>query len=197
MTATEVNERKIQASNRLRPILVRLEQEDLNKTILRSLSLLSEIGALQPFPYEQIQQIWQTQMGSEMPLGTLQQLLPDPLSQIRIVFSGPMARMQKLQDIQNSDLLFQKTMQASQVDQSVLDRINVDQLIAMDAEIYGVSPKVINPEEIVQSIRQSRAEQQAAQAEAEQKQAQVASETTVIDNILKLKEAGIDVDSGL
>lgn len=187
MTATEVNERKIQAANRLRPILVRLEYEDLNKTVMRSFSLLSEIGIMPPFPYAEIEQQMQ------MPEGMLQQLLPDPISQIRIRFSGQMAKMQRLQDIQNAEMLFQKTMQASQVDQSVLDRINLDQLIVMDAEIYDVNPRAINSEETVQQIREQRAQQQAAQAAQQEEQAQIQKEAAAIENIIKMKEAGIDV----
>jgi hypothetical protein len=172
MTATEVNERKIQANNRLRPILVRLEHEDLNKTIVRAFSLLSEIGVIPPFPYEDLQ----------LP----PELLPDPLGQIRIGFCGQMARMQRLQDIQNNDMLFQKTLQASQVDQSVLDRIKLDQLIMLDAEIYGVNPQIVTSDEEVQQIREQRAEQQ-------QEQARMQQETAAIDNMIKLKEAGVEI----
>jgi hypothetical protein len=187
MTATEVNERKIQASNRLRPILVRLEHEDLNNLVLRSLSLLQEIGMLPSFPYAEIEE----QLG--MQEGELQQLLPDPLNQIRIVFSGPMARMQRLQDVQNSELLFQKTLQASQVDPSVLDKINLENIISMDAEIYGVDPKIINPDEVVQQIRAQRAEQEQQQAEEQARMADSQRQTILIDNMVKMKEAGIDV----
>jgi hypothetical protein len=172
MTATEVNERKIQANNRLRPILVRLEHEDLNKTIIRSFSLLGEIGLIPPFPYEEMQ----------LP----PELLPEPLSQIRVAFSGQMARMQRLQDIQNSDMLFQKTMQASQVDPSVLDRINLDQIIKQDAEIYNVDPSILASDEEVQRIREQRAQQQ-------QEQARMQEETQAVDNMIKLKEAGVEV----
>jgi hypothetical protein len=187
MTATEVNERKIQAANRLRPILVRLEHEDLNKTIRRSISLLSETGQIPLFPYEEIGKQLQ------MPEGMLQQLMPDPVSQIKIRFSGQMAKMQRLQDIQNSEMLLQKTLQAAQIDQTVLDRINLDELIVTDAEIYDVNPRVINPEEVVRQIREQRSQQQAAQAEQQEAQAQVQNEALAIENILKAKEAGIDV----
>jgi hypothetical protein len=172
MTATEVNERKIQASNRLRPMLIRLEQEDLNKTVVRTLSLLSQTGIIPPFPYEELQ----------LP----PELLPDPFTQIRFRFSGQMARMQRLQEIQNSDMLFNKALQAAQVDNSVLDRINLDQLIVQDAEIYDVNPAVINSEETVQQIRQQRAEQQ-----QEQMQTQILSST--MDNMIKAKEAGFEI----
>ncbi len=171
MTATEVNERKIQASNRLRPVLVRLEKEDLNRTVIRSLELLNQVGKIPPFPYDELK--------------ISPEELPNPLSQLGVCFSGQMARMQRMQEIQSSDLLFQKTLQAAQVDQSVLDRVNLDALISMDAEIYGVSPKVLNSDKSVQQIREERAKQQQAQQQVQQ-------ESATLDNIIKLKDAGIN-----
>lgn len=170
MTATEVNERKIQANNRIRPLLVRLEAEDLNNTVRRSLSLLEQQGKLPQFPYEKLQ------ISPEQ--------LPNPLEILSVQFSGQMARMQKLQEIVNSDALFQKVLQAAQVDQSVLDRINLDAFIVEDAKIYGISPSLLNDEQTVQSIRESRAQSEQAQAAAQQ-------ESMAVDNLVKLKEAGI------
>lgn len=161
MTATEVNERKIQASNRIRPVLTRLEHEDLNKTILRTISLLMDIGVISPFPFEA--------------LGIPANLLPNPSQQISITFSGQMAKMQKMQDVQNNDLLFNKLMAAVQVDPSVLDRFNMEALIMQDAEIFGISPKIINPDEVVQQIRLAKQEQAIEAAKQQQKQQQQAS----------------------
>jgi hypothetical protein len=174
MTATEVNERKIQASNRLRPLLVRLEHEDLNNTMRRTLSLMQQIGDIPPFPYEK------ANISPEQ--------LPDPPANLRVHFSGQMSRMQKLQEIVNSDLLFQKALQLAQVDQSVLDRINLENLLTEDAKIYGVAPSVVNGDEQVQQIRDAR-------AEAAQQQQQAQTEAAQLDNLIKLKEAGIGVGS--
>lgn len=170
MTATEVNERKIQAFSRIRPLLVMLENEDLNKTVLRTLKLLEQIGQLPMFPYESLK--------------IDPQQLPDPISMLRVVFSGQMAKMQRTQEIVNSDLLVQKTIQCAQTDPSVLDRVNLDQLIALDAEIYGVNPSIINSDEAVQQIREARAQQQQAEQQAQ-------TEAVMLDNLVKLKEAGI------
>jgi hypothetical protein len=174
MTATEVNERKIQANNRVRPMLVRLEHEDLNKTVRRTLTLLEQKGKIPPFPYEKLQ--------------ISPEDLPDPLNSLQIKFSGQMARMQRLQDIVNSDLLFQKVLQAAQVDQSVLDRINLDTLIVEDSKIYSVYPGIVNSDEDVQNIRQQR-------AQASEQQQQMQNESATIDNLIKLKEVGIEPGS--
>jgi hypothetical protein len=174
MTATEINERRIQANNRVRPLLVRLEHEDLNKTVRRTLSLLEQKGKLPPFPYEKLQ--------------ISPEEMPNPLDSLQVHFSGQMARMQKLQDIVNSDALFQKILQAAQVDPSVLDRMNLDALIVEEAKIYGISPAIMNKEEQVQSIRQQR-------AQVEEQRLQMQNESATIDNLVKLKEIGIDPGS--
>lgn len=170
MTATEVNERKIQASNRIRPLIVRLETEDLNKTVMRSLKLLEQLGQLPPFPYDELE------ISPEQ--------LPDPIGMLRITFSGQMAKMQRLQDIVNLDSIFQKAIQLAQVDPSVFDRINMDQILAHEANIYDVPKNVLNSDEVVAQIRQQRQEQAEAQQQAE-------SEAAMLDNFVKLKEAGI------
>lgn len=169
-TATEVKVREIQAQNTIRPLLVRLEHEDLNKTVLRTLNLLEQTGRLPQFPYNE--------------LGISPEQLPDPIQMLRVSFSGQLAKMQKLQDILNNDLLIEKTLQIGQLYPPVFDRVNLDQLIAQDAMIYGVSPAVINSDEVVQQIREARAQQQQAQQQAE-------AEAAALDNFVKLKEAGI------
>lgn len=170
MTATEVNERKLQASNRIRPLLVLLESEDLYLTVLRSLKLLEQLGKLPPFPYEEMQ--------------LTPEQLPDPIEGLEVTFSGQLSKMQKLQDIVNSDMLVQKSLQVAQVDPTVLDRVNLDELIARDAEIYGVDKKVINSDEVVQEIRAERARQEEAQQQAQ-------SEAATVDNFIKLQQSGV------
>ncbi len=173
MTATEVNERKIQANNRIRPLLVRLEAEDLNNTVRRTLALLQQQGELPPFPYEE--------------LDIMPEELPNPLEQLNVQFSGQMAKMQRLQEIVNNDAILQKTIQVAQIDPSVLDRINLDSLIVEDAKIYGTNPTVMNDEKTVQDIRESR-------AQAQQEKEQTEQEAIALDNLVKIKEAGIATD---
>ncbi len=174
MTATEVTERKIQASNRMRPILVRLEYEDLNNTIRKTFSLLAALGKMPQFPYEE----------SKIPA----ELLPDPTSMIRISFSGQISRMQKLQDVQNNDIIFNKALNLAQVDPKVMAWINFDSIIRKDAEILGVSTEVIESEENVIKIRE-------AQREAEEAQSAMNQATQQLDAQIKMKEAGLDEET--
>jgi hypothetical protein len=115
-TATEVNERKIQASNRVRPLLVRLEHEDLNKMGERF--RWNKREGCRNFPMKKRNS------------GRIAQSI-----RLRVHFSGQMAKMQRLQEIVNSDLLFQKAMQLAQVDQSILDRMNLENLLMEDAKM--------------------------------------------------------------
>lgn len=164
MTATEINEREIEKNNRIRPLIVRLETEDLNNTILLTLKLLEQTGKLPPFPYDSVE--------------IMPEQLPDPIMMLRVTFGGQMAKMQRLQEVQDNDAITQKALAVAQQDPSVLDRVNLDRLVAKAAEIYGITDGVINSDEVVQKIREERAKQQ--QAEQEQQQRAV-----VLDAFLK------------
>ena len=170
MTATEINERRIEKNNRVRPLIVRLEEEDLNHTILRTLKLMEQTGQLPPFPYDD--------------LGIHPDQLPDPIMQLKVCFGGQMAKMQRLQEIQDNDVLTQKALAIAQQDPTVLDRINLDRLVEQAAEIYGITDGVINSDEVVQQIREQRAKQQ-------REEAQVQQQSLAVENFIKLKEAGI------
>lgn len=176
MTATEVNERKIQASNRLRPMLIRLETEDLSKTVRRTLYLLQQQGQLPPFPYEAL----------EIPPDQL----PDPIGMLRVTFSGQMSKMQKMQDISTYDNIFNKAIQLAQVDPSVFDRLKLEELLVKEAEVYGVPETVLNSDKVVAQIREAKQKQ----ADEQQKQQ---SELAMLDSMVKLKSAGIFDELGM
>jgi hypothetical protein len=171
MTATEVTERKIQAASRIRPLLVILENEDLNNTVKRTLKLLEQTGQLPPFPYD------------ECKIDPAQ--LQDPILSLRVTFSGQMYHMQKLQDIQNNDLLLQKAVQLAQISQDALDYLNTDKLLVAASKTYNVSPSIVRSDETVQQIREQRAKQQ-QEAQMAQMQAQQ------ISNYVNLMKAGIN-----
>lgn len=172
MSATEVNARKLQYSNRVRPLIVRLEHDDLSHTIIKTVSLLMKTGKIPPFPYDQ--------------LGIDPKALPDPLTMLRCTFSGQLAKIQQMNEVFVNEKLLASTIQAAQADQTVLDKINIDEIVSMCAQAYGVSTKVVKSDEEVQQIRQARAQQQAQQN-------QLAMENQALDNMIKLKNAGINI----
>jgi len=171
MTATEINERKIQAASRIRPLLVILESEDLNNTVKRTLKILEEIGQLPPFPYE------------DLKIDPAQ--LPDPIMNLNVSFSGQMYHMQKLQDIQNNDNLLMRVTQLAQISPDALDYLDSDKLLGDMAKTYNVAPGIIRSDEVVQMIREQRAKQQ-------QEEAQAQKDAMAINNYIELKKVGLN-----
>lgn len=155
ITATETRARTMQFSNAVRPLIVMLESEDLNYTIKRTLKLLEQSDQLPPFPYNELQ----------IP----KKDLPDPIKELNITFSGQMAVMQKMQDIQNQEEFVQKIIQMAQISPDVMDVVNLDQVALEEAKTYNLSPKITNSEEIIQKIREERAKAQQKQQEEQQK----------------------------
>ena len=184
MTATEANLHKLQSMNRLRPMLVRLEHEDLSKTVIKTLSLLQEAGKIDPFPYGEVEEFLRNK-GMDWQQGWLQKLMPFPLKQINVSFSGAMARMQRMQDLYNVDMLLQKTATAAQFNGSVVDYIDLDQVVKVSADILGTTLKVVRSDKVVDQIRQTR--QAAVQAEEAQRQEiyELQKQKAIIDNTPK------------
>lgn len=172
MTATEARLREIQSSTTLRPMLVRLEMEDLNRTVIRTLELLQQSGRLPMFPYDDV--------------GIDPEALPDPIGQLRVRFSSQLFKMQQMQEIQTMDIVFQKAIQLAQVSPSVLDKINLDQMLAKEVSIYDPDPRMTNPDKVVQEIRAQRAEQ-------EQQQKDLENQMKMADTAIKAKAAGVNV----
>jgi hypothetical protein len=185
MTATEVMERKIQAANRIRPMLMRLEREDLNKTVLRSLNLLAQQGTLPQFPYEKVS----NEMGIDV--NVLAKLLPNPLMQIKVQFSGQMAKMQKMQQIRDNEVLLQKVIQVAQIDPSVLDRFNLDALIMEEIDIYDIKPDVWNDDKTVMQIRKQRRAAEQAQQEQQAQRLSLENNRLGLENQVRAQELGV------
>lgn len=171
MTATEINKREILAANRIRPLIVRLESEDLNKVVIRSLHLLNQIGKLPPFPYEE--------------LGILPEQMPDPISQLKIRFTGQMARMQKLQELMDLDNFINDIGKVSQFDSEAVDWLDSDDYIKKSGNLRCISHSTIRGDEQVADIRRRRRESQAQQA------SQVAAQQE-FERIVRMKEVGFD-----
>lgn len=153
-TATESEIRTKQYSNAVRPLIVMLESEDLNLTIKRTLKLLEQTGQLPPFPYDALQ--------------ISPEDLPDPIRNLNVTFSGPMATLQKMQDIRNQDEFLQKVMQIAQINPEVMDAVNMDQIVMEEAKAYNLNPGVINSDEVIQQVREERAKQAQQQQEKQE-----------------------------
>lgn len=142
----------------LGPVLERLNDEALNPLIDRAFSLMARKNMLPPPP----------EVMQGMPL--------------RIEYISVMAQAQKSIGLSSLTQAVGFIGQLAQVKPEALDKLNIDEAIDSYAEMSGVSPTVILPQEQVDQIRQSRAQQQqqaqaAAMAQAAAQGAKTLSET--------------------
>ncbi|WP_414476593.1 portal protein [Klebsiella pneumoniae] len=123
----------------LGPVLERLNDECLNPLIDRTFSIMARKNLL-PQPPEVLQ---------GMPL--------------RIEYISVMAQAQKSIGLSSLSSTVGFIGQLAQAKPEALDKLNVDQAIDAFAEMSGVSPTVIVPQEQVEQVREQRAQQQQQQ----------------------------------
>lgn len=157
LSPTEVIRREIQRNNRMRPLLVKLEHDDLRPTIKRTLQLMQQKGDLPGFPYDS--------------LGLAPEQLPDPVDMINISFSGQMANMRRMQDAQNINNLFGIMAQFAQADPNIMQMINLPAATRELAEIFNVPNGIIKTdEELIAEAEAMQQQQQAQEAEVQEQQ---------------------------
>ncbi len=144
----------------LGPVLERLNDEALNPLIDRAFSLMVRKNMI-PQPPEVMQ---------GMPL--------------RIEYISVMAQAQKSIGLSSLTQAVGFIGQLAQVKPEALDKLNIDEAIDSYAEMSGVSPTVILPQEQVDQIRKDRAQQQqqmqaASMAQAAAQGAKTLSETQI------------------
>jgi hypothetical protein len=149
MTATEVLQRNEEKMRLLGPVLGRLQSEFLQPLISRSFALLLRNGFLPPAP-EQLQ-------GQD----------------IEIEYVSPLAKAQKLTDLQSMLRGFEVMMQVAEI-APVMDYLDTDRLVKYLVEVTGIPARVIRSDEEVAQMR--RQQQQAAQAQQAQEQEMMLSE---------------------
>jgi len=143
MTATEVLSRNEEKMRILAPVMGRLQSELLQPLIERSFSLLLAGGMLPQAP-EELQ-------GQD----------------IEIEYVSPMAKAQKLTDLQSMLRGFEVMMQVAEI-APVMDYLDTDKLVQYLVEVTGIPARVIRSQDEVAEIREQQA--QAAQAQAQQQE---------------------------
>ncbi|HBV3449089.1 phage tail protein [Klebsiella pneumoniae] len=123
----------------LGPVLERLNDECLNPLIDRTFSIMARKNLLPPPP----------DVLQGMPL--------------RIEYISVMAQAQKSIGLSSLSSTVGFIRQLAQAKPEALDKLNVDQAIDAFAEMSGVSPTVIVPQEQVEQVREQRAQQQQQQ----------------------------------
>lgn len=141
VTATEILERKQEKLLVLGPMLEQLNQDALDPMIDRVFGAMSRRGMIPPPP---------------------QELEGVPL---KVEYVSIMAQAQKETGLASLERFSGFATNLAQFDPAALDKIDRDQLIDEYAEMTGVPPRVVVPDEQVAEIRKARAQaQQAAQA---------------------------------
>jgi hypothetical protein len=142
MTATEVLQRNEEKMRLLGPVLGRLQSEMLQPLISRVFGLLLRNGVLPPAP-EELQ-------GRD----------------IEIEYVSPLAKAQKLTDLQSMLRGFEVMMQVAEV-APVMDYLDSDKLVKYLVDTTGIPATVIRSDEEVARMRRQAQQQQQQQAEAE------------------------------
>jgi len=152
MTATEVAERHEEKLLMLGPVLERLHNELLDPLIEMTFARLLESGVLPPPPQEM--------NGVEL----------------NVEFVSMLAQAQKAVGANSIDRYIANIGAVAQFKPGVLDKVDEDYWAEAYADMLGVDPKLIVPDDKVALIRQQRAEaaQQQQQAEQALQQSQVA-----------------------
>jgi hypothetical protein len=143
MTATEVLQRNEEKMRLLGPVLGRLQAELLQPLISRSFALLLRNGLLPPAP-EELQ-------GQD----------------IDIEYVSPLAKAQKLTDLQAMLRGFEILLQVSQV-APVTDYLDGDAMVQYLVETAGLPARVIRSASEVEQVRREQADQAAVQQQMQQ-----------------------------
>jgi hypothetical protein len=143
MTATEVLQRNEEKMRLLGPVLGRLQAELLQPLISRSFALLLRAGLL-PAPPEELQ-------GQD----------------IDIEYVSPLAKAQKLTDLQAMLRGFEILLQVSQV-APVTDYLDSDAMVQYLVETAGLPARIIRGVDEVEEVRRAQAEQAAMQQQMQQ-----------------------------
>jgi len=159
MTATEVLQRNEEKMRLLGPVLGRLQSELLRPLISRSFALLLRNGLLPAAP-EQLQ-------GQD----------------IDIEYVSPLAKAQKLTDLQSMLRGFEVMMQVAEI-APVMDYLDSDKLVQYLVEVTGIPARVIRSDEEVARIRDEQAEE-AERQEAMQNQMMGAQQAQQVAPLIK------------
>lgn len=155
-TATEIAARKEEKMLMLGPVLERLNDELLDPLINRTFSLMLEQSA----------PIWAGLLPGKP-------LLPPPPEELagvdlRIEYISILAQAQKALGVASIERTLGFAGNLAGMDQSILDKINMDQAMDEYTAMIGAPPTILRNSDQVAQIRKDRAEAQQQQAQTEQ-----------------------------
>jgi hypothetical protein len=149
ITATEVERRLELMQQVLGPVVGRLETEYLAPLVQRALRILHRANQLAPIP-PKLMEFIEAQGGIEF----------------SIKYEGPLARSQRQADIAAVERFLTLITPAAQVQPTIIDNIDWDEMARFLADTTGVPQKLILAAMKVKQIRDDRAAQQQAMNDA-------------------------------
>jgi len=144
ITAREIDERHEEKLLALGPVLEQLNQDILDPLIDITFNMMVKQG-----------------------------LVPEPPDELRgevlkVEYISIMHQAQKLAGLSAIERLVRFTGELAQVNPEVLDKVDFDELVDEYAEVVGVPPNIVLPDEVVSDIRNERFAREQAAAQAEQ-----------------------------
>ena len=122
----------------LTPTMGRQQSESLGPLIERELGLLYEHGRLPPMP----------------------PALLEAGGEYEIVYDSPMSRMQRAEELVGVQRTMELLAPFAQIDPTVLDIFDRDELARLTAEVSGVPTPVLRSPDALRQLRADRAEQE-------------------------------------
>lgn len=141
MTAFEVSKQFELLQRLLGPTMGRQETELLNPLIERAFGIMMRHNALPVIPA----------------------VLTEAGADIDVQYEGPLAKSQRLSEVEGLERLLGFLIQAVQIYPEAPDNINIDEAIQTGADVLGVPERILNDPEAVQKLRDMRHQQQAQQ----------------------------------
>lgn len=143
MTAREIQERHEEKLLALGPVLEQLNQDQNDPLIDRTFAIMLRRDLIPP-PPEELE-------GEDL----------------RVEYISIMAQAQKMVGLGGLERFAMFVNTQAELDPSVLDKVDRDQLIDEHSEMTGIPPRVVRPDEEVAEIRAARAQQQQMAEQAE------------------------------
>lgn len=136
MTATEVLQRRDEMLRLMSPMVARLQTERLGPLIARSFAIMWRNGLLPPAPPELQGAAW------------------------TVEYLGPLAMAQRANDAEAAQRWMQSIALMAQLDPAVVDVIDADAMARFLADRQGAPASVMRAQQVVEQLRQQRAERQ-------------------------------------
>lgn len=165
MTATEALIRAQEKGMLLTPTMGRQQSEALGPLIERELDLLMFHRILPPMP----------------------DILREAGGEYEIVYDSPMSRMQRAEELVGVQRTMELLSPFAQIDPTVLDIFDRDELARLTAEVSGVPTPVLRSPETIKKLREDRAaqEQQMMEMQAAQPLAAAMKDAAQAQNLLR------------